>query len=86
VPTATITSKGQITIPKAVRRALKLQARDKVVFLVEGDRVLLIPAHRRSILELRGALSATEPFPGTDEIRRRVAHERGEALEREAPT
>ena len=37
MPTATITSKGQTTIPKEVRDALGLQAGDKIDFLVDAD-------------------------------------------------
>jgi AbrB family looped-hinge helix DNA binding protein len=34
---STITTKGQITIPKAVREALHLQVGDKVYFGVKDD-------------------------------------------------
>lgn len=36
-----ITSKGQITIPKAVRAALGLQDGDLVSFAVDGDQAML---------------------------------------------
>ena len=35
---ATISSKGQVTIPKAVRQALKLKRGDKIVFQEENGR------------------------------------------------
>lgn len=38
---ATITSKGQITIPKEIRERFGLKKSDKVKFEVEGDRVIL---------------------------------------------
>jgi antitoxin PrlF len=42
---ATITSKGQTTIPKAVRQHLKLKVGDRVEFVIERDgRVVLVPA------------------------------------------
>jgi antitoxin PrlF len=51
---ATVTSKGQITIPAKVREALKLEAGDRVEFVeVEEGKFQLIPA-TRSIRELRG--------------------------------
>ena len=37
MPTATITSKGQTTIPKEVRDALGLHAGDKVDFILDAD-------------------------------------------------
>ncbi len=54
--TSTLTSKGQTTIPKAVRRHLGLKPGDKIRFLVEDDgRVVVLPAtlHLR---DLRGCL------------------------------
>lgn len=44
----TITSKGQVTIPKAVREALSLFAGDRVEFvLTENDEVLMRPVTKR---------------------------------------
>jgi antitoxin PrlF len=51
---ATITSKGQITIPVRIRVALGLEAGDSVEFVdLEKDKVAIIPA-TRSIRELEG--------------------------------
>ncbi|MDR3270412.1 MAG: AbrB/MazE/SpoVT family DNA-binding domain-containing protein [Peptococcaceae bacterium] len=35
---AKITSKGQITIPVAIRKSMKLKDGDKVLFIPDGDR------------------------------------------------
>jgi antitoxin PrlF len=40
----TFTSKGQITIPTAVRKALRLKAGDRVIFRVADGRALMGPA------------------------------------------
>lgn len=54
--TATVTSKGQTTIPKPIRDRLNLKAGDRVQFVVEeGGKVVLVPATVR-ITELRGIL------------------------------
>ncbi len=37
MPIALLTSKGQMTIPKEVRRALNLKPSEKMVIVVEGD-------------------------------------------------
>lgn len=39
--TTTVTSKGQVTIPKSVRQRLGLRCGSKVEFVVVGDRVEL---------------------------------------------
>lgn len=42
---ATLTSKGQITIPASVRQRLGLKAGDRVEFMPEGqDRFVIVPA------------------------------------------
>lgn len=51
---ATVTSKGQVTLPKDVRKALDLKAGDKVVFRVHRDRAVL--AKVRPFLELAGSV------------------------------
>lgn len=38
---STLTSKGQVTLPADIRRALRLEQGDKVVFTAEGDTVTL---------------------------------------------
>ena len=38
---ATITSKGQMTIPMTAREAIQLEAGDRVVVEVEGDRLIV---------------------------------------------
>lgn len=52
MPFATMTSKGQITIPKAVRDATGLQAGDKMRFTVLEDGTVLIRVKTRSIRDL----------------------------------
>jgi antitoxin PrlF len=73
---ARLTSKGQITIPKAVREALGLQEGDQVVFRVEGGRAVL--ARTPDLLELAGSVIMPEDAEGLswEEIRRRVRDER----------
>jgi antitoxin PrlF len=78
----TLTSKGQITIPADVRAALDLSSGDRLIFTVEGDQLIVTPVRRRRLSELRGALLATRPYPGTDEVRDAVGRELGEVLQR----
>jgi len=54
--TATLSSKGQITIPADVRRALNVQTGDRVEFVqVQPGRFELVAA-TRSVRELKGML------------------------------
>ncbi len=39
-----MTSKGQVTVPKAVRQLLGLRQGTRVVFVVEGDHAVLRPS------------------------------------------
>ncbi|MBW1640118.1 MULTISPECIES: AbrB/MazE/SpoVT family DNA-binding domain-containing protein [Microbacterium] len=56
---ATMTSKGQITIPKAIRDGLGLAPGDRVLFApLPGGRVALVPRNR-SVKELAGVLHAS---------------------------
>ena len=67
-----LTTKGQITIPKAVRDALGVTEGDSVVWRVEGRRAVL--ARTPDLLELAGAVSVPAAKRGVawDEIRRRT--------------
>ena len=41
VSVSTITSKGQVTIPKEIRETLGVIEGDKLIFFIDGDRVLI---------------------------------------------
>jgi antitoxin PrlF len=73
-----MTSKGQVTVPKAVRDTLKLREGDRVVFRVVGERAEL--ARTADLLELAGAVPVSappaEPGTGWDEVRRQLSDNR----------
>lgn len=52
---ATVSSKGQITLPAKVRQELGIRSRDKVQFFVRGNEIVIKPL--RSFRQLRGSLS-----------------------------
>ncbi len=74
---AKVTSKGQVTIPKAVREALELQEGDELLFRVERRRALV--AKTPDFLALAGAVPVPSAKRGTpwDEVLRRTRGERG---------
>jgi antitoxin PrlF len=65
--TATVTSKGQITIPSQVRNALGLEAGDRVEFVEQGKGQFAIVAATRSVQELKGRFQNKRGKPVTIE-------------------
>jgi AbrB family looped-hinge helix DNA binding protein len=55
MPSASLSSKGQVTIPKPIRDLLKVRTGDRLDFVVEGDRVVMRPG-TRDLRSLRGIL------------------------------
>jgi AbrB family looped-hinge helix DNA binding protein len=60
VGVSTVSEKGQVTIPKEARKHLKVGAGDKVLFKVEGDRVLIARIGDRRLSE---TLDSQKPWP-----------------------
>lgn len=56
MPIATVTSKGQITIPKEIREKLRLRTGDRVCFTEQADGTVTVRPQNRSILDLVGSL------------------------------
>jgi len=64
---STISSKGQITVPREIRNRLGLKEGDRVEFIVEKDRTTIRPARapENPFVKYVGALPT---FSGVDEI------------------
>lgn len=58
---AKVTSKGQVTIPIAIRKMLGIREGDKLLFVEEGEKVVLINASTNALLK------AQEAFKGVAE-------------------
>jgi AbrB family looped-hinge helix DNA binding protein len=71
-----MTSKGQVTIPKAVRDALELREGDEVLFRVERSRAVI--AKTPSLLDLAGSVPVPAGKRGTawDEVLRQTRQSR----------
>lgn len=59
-----VTSKGQITIPVAIRKALGIGERDRVDISLEGDRAVITKAPSPD--SLRGAVKIERRLRGAD--------------------
>ncbi len=77
MPVAVLTSKGQMTIPKEVRKALNLKPSDKVIITVEGREAVIKPL-RGNILDIGGSIKISEKEKPVDfhrvreEVKKRV--------------
>ncbi len=56
MPTATVTSKGQITIPKRIRQALRLSVGDRVEFVIARSGEVLVRPGKADVGDLKGLL------------------------------
>lgn len=56
VSTSVLTSKGQTTIPKDVRRHLGLHAGDRIEFVLTEDNTVLLKPATRAVTDLKGFL------------------------------
>jgi AbrB family looped-hinge helix DNA binding protein len=52
--------RGQLTVPKAIRRWLNLQEGDRLTFIRRGDEIVLQPL-TRTMLDLRGSVPVSGP-------------------------
>ncbi len=70
---AAITSKGQITIPANVRRALRVASGDRVEFVEIGPGRYEIIAATGSVRELKGMFGPIERSVSIDEMNEAIA-------------
>ena len=72
MPSAKVTSKGQVTIPKAVRESLGLKAGDNLDFVQDGDGFRIV-ANSRSIMEFFGMLAGSRSAHSVEEMNAAIA-------------
>ncbi|HQC94671.1 MAG TPA: AbrB/MazE/SpoVT family DNA-binding domain-containing protein [Aquabacterium sp.] len=77
--TATLTSKGQITIPADVRRSLGVQTGDRVEFVeIQPGRFELVAA-TRSVRELKGMFGRSALSLSVEDMNRVIAEQGAKA-------
>jgi len=78
MPISVLTSKGQMTIPKEVRKALNLKPSEKVIIVVEGNQAIIQPL-RGNLLDIGGSVKISGRERPIDfkkvreEVKKRVA-------------
>lgn len=68
MPTATLTSKGQITIPVQVRNALGIETGDKIDFVEIENGQFAIKPRTASIRDLEGCIPKLDYVPTIEQI------------------
>jgi AbrB family looped-hinge helix DNA binding protein len=79
MPVATLTSKGQLVIPKAIRDYMHLQPGDQLDFIIQDNGEVVIRPVVTDVHELKGMLKKPGRKPVTVEamqqaIRQRAGH------------
>ena len=73
--TATLTSKGQITIPAEVRRRLDLATGDQIIFVLAEDGRVELRRPRFPTIESLTGIAGKLSHPMTEEEMLRIAYE-----------
>jgi AbrB family looped-hinge helix DNA binding protein len=68
---STVTRKGQVTIPKAIRDRLGVKEGEKVLFVMRGEEVVL-KVVKGTILDLRGSVQPSAHPEDFEKIRQSV--------------
>lgn len=77
---STITSKGQMTVPKAIRDRFHLDTGDRVDFVVEDERIVLVPA-TRTLADLAHVLPRSKRRVSLDDMERAIRARRARRSE-----
>jgi antitoxin PrlF len=69
---ATLTSKGQVTLPKSVRDRLGVQTGDRVEFIETSAGFLILPV-KRELAEIKGIVPRTRKPVTIEDMNRAIA-------------
>lgn len=81
---AKVTSKGQVTIPVAIRKLLGIREGDKILFVEDGEKVVMMNASTNALLKAQKAFEGVAEELGIKneqdvvELVKEIRVERGE--------
>ena len=75
MPVSILTSKGQTTIPKKVRDALKLKTGDRLEFIIESERRVILRPATSDLIALDGLLDRSSTPPVSVEAMHQAVEE-----------
>lgn len=70
---ATITSKGQVTVPKAIRDRLHLSPGDRIEFLVDEDGAVRVIPVTATLRQLKGMVQKPERAVSLSEMEEAIS-------------
>jgi len=79
MPAATLTSKGQLVVPKAIRDLMGIHPGDRLDFVVLDDGNVLMRPATEDVTRLKGFLRRSGRAPVSVEEMNRIIRQRGRA-------
>ncbi len=75
--TATVTSKGQITIPKHIRDQLKIQTGDRINFFIDDSNAVTFLPVKTDVRELKGIVPKPKKSVSISDMNKAIKAGRG---------
>ena len=75
--TSTITTKGQITIPKSIRTLLNIDQGDRVEFLVDSNGAVTIWPITTDVTALKGLVAKPEKYISLNDMKNAIQDQGG---------
>jgi len=79
MPTATMTSKGQVTIPKAIRDAFRIKPGDRIEFFIDDEGKLVVWPITQDIASIKNIVDYSGSAVSIEDMNK-VIQERGNGM------
>ena len=77
MPTAIMTSKGQITIPKPIRDAFNIKPGDRIEFFIDDKGKLIVWPITRDITSIKGIVDYSGPAVSVEDMNKAIRKQGG---------